>query len=189
MRRLRAAGFVIVGTTTLPEYGILPVTEPAISGPTRNPWNRGRTPGGSSGGSAAAVAAGMVPLAHGNDGGGSIGSRRPAAGWSASRRPATEVERAQLGESALVCDGVLTRTVAETAAVLDLLAGDETGDWSWAPPPPEPFAATAARDPGPRRIALTTAPPIAEAPVDPAAVGGVGRPGACSRTSATVRRR
>src|SRR5918996_6642677 len=72
VRRLREAGFVIVGTTNLPEFGILPTTEPRHTGLTRNPWDAGRTPGGSSGGSAAAVAAGMVPLAHGNDGGGPI---------------------------------------------------------------------------------------------------------------------
>jgi amidase len=76
-RRLRDAGFVIVGSTTLPEYGILPVSEARLFGPTRNPWDLERTPGGSSGGSAAAVAGGMVPVAHGNDGGGSI--RIPAA--------------------------------------------------------------------------------------------------------------
>ena len=70
-RRLRAAGFVIVGSTALPEYGILPVSEARIFGPTRNPWDLQRTPGGSSGGAAAAVASGMVPVAHGNDGGGS----------------------------------------------------------------------------------------------------------------------
>ncbi|MGH2831641.1 MAG: amidase, partial [Solirubrobacteraceae bacterium] len=71
-RRLKDAGFVVVGSTTLPEYGILPVTEARLFGPTRNPWDLERTPGGSSGGSAAAVTAGMVPVAHGNDGGGSI---------------------------------------------------------------------------------------------------------------------
>src|ERR1700686_1037673 len=76
-RRLRDAGFVIVGTTTLPEYGILPVSEARLFGPTRNPWDLQRTPGGSSGGAAAAVTAGIVPVAHGNDGGGSI--RIPAA--------------------------------------------------------------------------------------------------------------
>src|ERR1035438_3838900 len=76
-RRLKDAGFVIVVTTTLPEYGILPTSEARIFGPTRNPWDLQRTPGGSSGGAAAAVASGMIPVAHGNDGGGSI--RIPAA--------------------------------------------------------------------------------------------------------------
>ncbi len=178
VRRLRAAGFVVVGTTTLPEYGILPVSEAAIFGPTRNPWDPGRTPGGSSGGSAAAVASGMVPVAHGNDGGGSI--RIPAAccglvGLKPARNRTSSAP--ELGDSALVSDGVLTRTVGETAALLDILAGYETGDWSWAPPPPEPFAAAAARAPGPRRIALTTSPPLADAPVDPAAVAAVERAG------------
>ncbi len=171
VRRLRAAGFVVVGTTTLPEYGILPVSEAAVFGPTRNPWDVDRTPGGSSGGSAAALAAGMVPVAHGNDGGGSL--RIPAAccglvGLKPNRNRISSGP--ELGDSALVCDGVLTRTVAETAALLDVLAGYETGDWSWAPPPPDPFAAAAARTPGPVRIALATAPPIADAPVEGACV-------------------
>src|SRR5918997_562035 len=77
VRRLRGAGGIVVGKTSTPELGILPVTEPQLFGPTRNPWDTGRTPGGSSGGSAAAVAAGMLSLAHANDGGGSI--RIPAA--------------------------------------------------------------------------------------------------------------
>jgi amidase len=167
-RRLKDAGFVIVGTTTLPEYGILPVSEARLFGPTRNPWDLGRTPGGSSGGAAAAVASGMVPVAHGNDGGGSI--RIPAAccglvGLKPTRgriSPAPE-----LGDSSLGIDGVLTRTVADTAAILDVLAGYETGDATWAPPPSEPFARSAGPRPGRLRIAATTLPPIPEATVDP----------------------
>jgi amidase len=167
-RRLRAAGFVIVGSTTLPEYGILPTTEARLFGPTRNPWDLERTTGGSSGGAAAAVAAGMLPVAHGNDGGGSV--RIPAAccglvGLKPARgriSPAPE-----LGDSSLGIDGMLTRTVADTAALLDVLAGYELGDATWAPPPLEPFALTAAREPGRLRIALTTKPPVADAAVDP----------------------
>jgi amidase len=168
-RRLRAAGFVIVGTTTLPEWGILPVTEGRRFGPTRNPWDLGRTPGGSSGGSAAAVAAAMVPLAHGNDGGGSL--RIPAAccGLVGLKPQRGRVSHApEVGEQFLVADGVLTRTVRETALLLDILAGSEPGDASWAPPPPEPFAATAARDPGRLQIGLTTVMPLLETELHPA---------------------
>jgi amidase len=173
-RRLRDAGFVIVGTTTLPEYGILPVSEARMFGPTRNPWDLQRTPGGSSGGAAAAVASGMVPVAHGNDGGGSI--RIPAAccglvGLKPARgriSPAPE-----LGDSSLGIDGVLTRTVADTAAILDVLAGYELGDATWAPAPSEPFAVSAAADPGKLRVATTTLPPVREASVDPLAARAV----------------
>ncbi len=167
-RRLKDAGFVIVGTTTLPEYGILPVSEARLFGPTRNPWDLERTPGGSSGGSSAAVASGMVPVAHGNDGGGSI--RIPAAccglvGLKPARgRISAAPER---GEAPLDVDGVLTRTVGDTAAILDVLAGYELGDTTWAPPPSEPFAASAAREPTRLRIAATTLPPVADAVVDP----------------------
>jgi amidase len=169
--RLRRAGFVIVGTTKLPEFGILPVTEPALHGPARNPWDLERTAGGSSGGSAAALAAGMVPIAHGNDGGGSL--RIPAAccglvGLKAQRNRVSTAP--ELGASALTVDGVLTRTVAETAALLDLLAGYESGDAALAPPPAEPFALTAARPPARLRIAFTTLPPLPDATVDPLCV-------------------
>ncbi len=145
VRRLKQAGFVIVGTTTLPEYGILPVSEARLFGPTRNPWDLQRTPGGSSGGAAAAVASGMVPVAHGNDGGGSI--RIPAAccGLVGLKPARGRISPApDLGDSPLTIDGMLTRTVADTAAILDVLAGYETGDATWAPPPSEPFAAAAA---------------------------------------------
>jgi amidase len=173
-RRLKDAGFVIVGTTTLPEYGILPTTEARIFGPTRNPWDLGRTPGGSSGGSAAAVASGMVPVAHGNDGGGSI--RIPAAccglvGLKPSRGRISAAP--ELGDSSLGIDGMLTRTVADTAAILDVLEGYEPGDATWAPPPSELFARSAVGAPGRLRIAATTLAPIAEAVVDPLAAQAV----------------
>ncbi len=168
-RRLRAAGFVVAGTTTLPEWGILPVTEGRRFGPTRNPWDLERTPGGSSGGSAAAVAAAMVPLAHGNDGGGSL--RVPAAccGLVGLKPQRGRISLApDVGEQFLVVDGVLTRTVRETAQLLDVLAGPELGDTSWAPPPPEPFAISAAREPGRLRIGVTTLMPLLEAELHPA---------------------
>jgi amidase len=166
--RLQRAGFVIVGTTTLPEYGILPTSEARIFGATRNPWDLQRTPGGSSGGAAAAVASGMLPVAHGNDGGGSI--RIPAAccglvGLKPSRGRVSAAP--ELGDSPLVIDGMLTRTVADTAAILDLLSGYELGDATWAPSPAMPFAVAASQPPGRLRIAATTLPPVADAIVDP----------------------
>ena len=173
-RRLKDAGFVIVGTTTLPEYGILPVSEARIFGPTRNPWDLERTPGGSSGGSAAAVASGMVPVAHGNDGGGSI--RIPAAccGLVGLKPARGRISAApELGDSSLGIDGMLTRTVTDTAAILDVLEGYEPGDATWAPPPSEPFAQSAAGAPGRLRVAATTHAPIADAVVDPLAVQAV----------------
>jgi amidase len=162
VRRLREAGFVFVGKTNMPEFGILPVSEPRRFGPTRNPWDTERTPGGSSGGAAAAVAAGMVPIAHGSDGGGSI--RIPAAccGLVGLKPARGRISRGpEQGDDFLVQDGVLTRTVAETAELLDVLAGYETGDATWAPPPAEPFAAAAARGPGRLRIGVSTVAPIA----------------------------
>ncbi len=167
-RRLRDAGFVIVGTTTLPEYGILPVSEARIFGPTRNPWDLERTPGGSSGGAAAAVAAGLVPVAHGNDGGGSI--RIPAAccGLVGLKPARGRISVApELGDSSLGIDGMLTRTVADTAALLDVLAGYEPGDATWAPPPSESFARAATEDPGRMRIAFSVQTPSPDAELDP----------------------
>ena len=165
-RRIREAGFVIVGKTNMPEFGILPVTEPRRYGPSRNPWDTDRTPGGSSGGAAAAVAGGMVPLAHGSDGGGSI--RIPAActGLVGLKPSRGRISRGpDLGDDFLVQDGVLTRTVAETASMLDVLSGYEVGDTTWAPPPAEPFADAAHREPGKLRIGYTTTAAI-EAPLD-----------------------
>jgi amidase len=156
VRRLKEAGFVVVGITNLPEFGILPTTEPRHTGPTLNPWDPTRTPGGSSGGSAAAVAGGLVPLAHGNDGGGSL--RIPAAccGLVGLKPSRGRVSRGpDMGDSYLACDGVLTRTVGETAHVLDVLAGSEVGDATWAPRPAEPYATAHRRDPGRLKIAMT----------------------------------
>ena len=168
VRRLRDAGFVIVGKTNLPEMGILPTTEPRRFGPTRNPWRLERTPGGSSGGSAAAVAAGMVPLAHGNDGGGSI--RIPAAccglvGLKGARGRVSLGPEA--GQSFLTVDGVLTRTVADTAALFDVLSGYEPGDANWAPPPPDRYATLASRQLKRLRIGTAFNMPVEGAELDP----------------------
>ena len=167
VRRLRAAGFVVVGSTTLPEWGILPWTNTKRFGATRNPWDPARTTGGSSGGSAAAVAAGMVPIAHANDGGGS--TRIPAAccGLVGLKPQRNRISFApEIGQSFLAIDGVLTSTIADTAAALDVLAGPEVGDAAWAPPPPEPFATSAGRTPGRLRVAVSVFPPL-DVPVQP----------------------
>jgi amidase len=168
VRRLREAGFVIVGKTALPELGILPTTESRRHGPTRNPWALDHTPGGSSGGAAAAVAAGMVPIAHGNDGGGSI--RIPAACCGlVGLKPARG--RVSVGPGAghtfLATDGVLTRGVADTAAALDVLSGYEPGDVTWAPPPPARYADLAAAPVARLRIGLALNPPMDGATLDP----------------------
>jgi amidase len=173
VRRLRDAGFVIVGTTNMAEFGILPTCEPRHSGATRNPWDLERTPGGSSGGSAAAVSAGMLPVAHGNDGGGSL--RIPAAccGLVGLKPSRGRVSRGpDLGDSFLGADGVLTRTVSETAALLDVLAGYEVGDTTWAPRPVEPYATAVRRDPGRLRVAMTANNPL-DVDVDPECVRGM----------------
>ena len=173
VRRLRDAGFVIVGVTNMPEFGILPTTEPRHTGPTRNPWDPGRTPGGSSGGSAAAVAAGMVPIAHGNDGGGSIRIPASCTGLVGLKPSRGRVSRGpDLGDSFLASDGVLSHTVGETAHLLDVLAGYEVGDATWAPRPAEPYSTAVRRDPGRLRIAMTAENPL-DVDVDPECIHGM----------------
>jgi amidase len=174
VNRLRAAGFVIFGKTNVPEFGILPTTESKAWGAAHNPWDTSRTPGGSSGGSAAAVASGMVSIAHANDGGGSI--RVPASHCGLVGLKPTRARVSQgpaIGDvmSGLTHDLVLTHTVRDTAAVLDILAGFEPGDPYDAPPPARPYAEEVGTDPGNLRIGLLTDPPTAE-DVDPIVVEG-----------------
>src|SRR3954447_11133135 len=169
VRRLRRAGAIVIGKTNTPELGILPVTEPDANGPTRNPWDTGRTPGGSSGGSGAAVASGMVSLAHGNAGGASIRIPASACGLVGLKPSRGRVSMQPLwteGGVGLPVDGTLTRTVRDTAAALDVLAGYEPGDAYIVPPPSAPFAEAAGRAPGRLRIGFATEAPN-DVPVDP----------------------
>jgi amidase len=166
VRRLREAGFVILGKTNTPEFGTAAFTESELNGSTRNPWNLERTPGGSSGGAAAALAAGLTPLAHGTDGGGSV--RIPASccgvfGLKPSRGRVSQAPFASF--EGLSTAGPLTRFVADAAALLDVLAGYEPGDSCWAPPPERSFAEEAAASPGRLRVAVTSTAPL-EAEVD-----------------------
>jgi amidase len=157
--RFRAAGLVTIGKTNCPELGILPTTEPRAYGPTRNPWDLGRSGGGSSGGSAAAVAAGMVPMAHANDGGGSI--RIPAAncglvGLKPSRQRISEGPLVGDFMSGLTAELCVSRSVRDTAALLEAVHGPAPGDPYVAPPPARPYTEEVGADPGKLRIALWT---------------------------------
>ena len=157
--RLKRAGLVILGRTNSPEFGLLPTTEPEVYGPCRNPWNTDHTPGGSSGGAAAAVASGMVAMAHANDGGGSI--RIPASCCGVFGLKPTR-GRNPLGPffgdviNGLVAEHAVTRSVRDSAALLDATGGPDLGDPYWAPPPARPFAHEVGVDPGRLRIAMTT---------------------------------
>jgi amidase len=160
--RLRRAGLISLGKTNTPEFGLPCYTESAVAPPARTPWDPERSAGGSSGGSAAAVAAGMVPLAHGSDGGGSLRIPASACGLVGFKPSRGRVSAAPLGgdPAGLAQQGPLARTVADAAALLDVLAGYETGDPYWAPPLPagRTFLAAAGRDPGPLRIARVLRP-------------------------------
>ena len=159
VRRLKAAGLIIVGKTNTSELGILPVTEPRLFGPTRNPWDTRFTPGGSSGGSATAVAARMVPMAHGGDGGGSI--RIPASccgvfGLKPTRGRNPMGPYVGEGWHGIVVEHALTRSVRDSAALLDATQGADVGAPYVAPPPERPYSDEVGRDPGRLRIAFTT---------------------------------
>jgi amidase/6-aminohexanoate-cyclic-dimer hydrolase len=158
--RLRAAGLVTFGRTTSPEFGIGATTEAKVYGrPTRNPWNRGHVAGGSSGGSGAAVAAGVTPIAHGSDGGGSV--RIPASscglfGVKPTRALLPDGPASGEGWAGMAIDGFLTRTVRDTAALLDATVGPDLGAPYYAPAMRGTFTAALARPPRRLRIAVST---------------------------------
>lgn len=169
-QRFRAAGLVVIGKTNTPELGLVPSTEPESYGPTHNPWDTTRTPGGSSGGSAAAVAAGVVPMGHAGDGGGSI--RIPAAfcglvGLKPGRGRVTLGPGVGESWAGLVSRLAVTRTVRDTAALLDAVAGPGVGDPYWAPAPARPFLDEVGADPGPLRIGWTSQSPDETTTTDP----------------------
>ena len=175
VRRVKAAGLVVFGKTNLPEWGLVPVTESELFGPCRNPWDTGRTPGGSSGGSAAAVAAGIVPMAGGGDGGGSI--RIPASccgvfGLKPTRgRTPTGPDYGLLWRGSVV-EHVLTRSVRDSAAMLDATQGPDVGAPFEIPSPAGPYLAEVDRPPGRLRIGWTTRPML-HAEVHPDCVAAV----------------
>ncbi|MEW2297545.1 amidase [Streptomyces sp. NPDC006743] len=174
--RFRSAGFVFCGRTNLPELATSVTTEPLAHGATRNPWALDRSPGGSSGGSAAAVAAGMVPVAHGNDMAGSI--RMPASACGVVGLKPTRARSSlgpQYGEywGGVTHEHVLTRSVRDTAAVLDMTAGAAVGDPYAAAPPTRPYREEVGVDPGPLRIGFRTTPPGAAAPAHEECVAAV----------------
>jgi amidase len=174
--RYLAAGLVVFGKTNTPEWGNHCTTEPALFGPTVNPWSPDITPGGSSGGTAAAVAAGVVPAASGGDGTGSI--RVP--GWCCGlvglkpRRGRTSfAPGAGQGMEGLVNGHALTRTVRDSAALLDVITGSADGDPYTAPPPATSFLEAIAAPPSATRILTTTASPFPGTPTDPEVVAAV----------------
>jgi amidase len=167
VRRLRSAGFVLIGKTNTPEFGTTAVTESDLNGVCRNPWDPSRTSGGSSGGAAAAVAAGMAPIAHGSDGGGSIRIPASCCGLFGLKPSRGRVSPAPYGDAyGFSAPGPLARTVADAAAFLDAIAGPEPGDPYAAPRPERPFAEEVGEPAGRLRIAVALEPqhPV---PVDP----------------------
>ena len=167
--RIERAGFAVFGKTTTPEFGLTGTTESALSGATRNPWNPERIAGGSSGGAAVAVAAGVLPAAHATDGGGSI--RIPASccglfGLKPSRGRVPMGPLRTEGWGGMSAHHAVTRTVRDSAAILDATQGIEPGSRYAAPTPERPFLAEVGRDPGKLRVALMLAP-FSGAPVDP----------------------
>jgi Asp-tRNA(Asn)/Glu-tRNA(Gln) amidotransferase A subunit family amidase len=170
----RAAGLVIFGKTNTPELGLEPVTEPALFGPSRNPWDLDRTPGGSSGGAAAAVAGGIVPAAHASDGGGSIRMPASCCGLFGLKPSRGRVSFAPAGEGwgGFSIHHAVTRSVRDSAALLDAVCQPRPGDPYRLEPPATSFASEVGREPGRLRIAFSTAALASEA-IDPECAEGV----------------
>ncbi|MFM0503410.1 amidase [Paraburkholderia caffeinilytica] len=157
--RYKAAGLVILGKTNVSEFGLVPTTESRLYGPARNPWHLDHSPGGSSGGSAAAVAARIVPLAHANDGGGSIRTPASCCGLVGLKPTRARMSYApDFGDmlDGLANDHVVSRSVRDSAAALDATAGCIEGDPYWAPDPPHSYLAAMAAKPKRLRIAFST---------------------------------
>ena len=158
-KRFKRAGLIIIGKTNTPEFGLMPTTEPRLFGPSRNPWDIDKSTGGSSGASAAAVASRIVPMAHANDGGGSI--RIPASCCGVFGLKPTRA-RNPLGPdfgdimSGLVCEHAVCRSVQDSAALLDATSGPDIGDPYLAPAPARPFIEEVGADPGRLKIAFST---------------------------------
>jgi len=162
VKRHKAAGLITVGKTNTPEFGALPTTEPILYGATVNPWDPSLTPGGSSGGSAAAVATGIVPMAHGNDGGGSIRCPASCCGVfglkpTRGRNPLGPLFGDSFG--GIVCEHAVTRTVRDSAALLDATSGPDFGDPYYAPPNERPFLEEVGREVGRLKIGFLTSIP------------------------------
>ncbi|MGC9502429.1 amidase [Baaleninema sp.] len=156
--KLEAAGFNMLGKTATSELGSMPFTEPPGFPPARNPWNLDYTPGGSSGGAAAAVAAGLCPVAHGSDGGGSVRGPAACCGLVGLKPSRGRISQAPAGEHlmGMATAGPLTRTVADAAAMLDVMSGYVIGDLYWLPAPETPFLEAATQSPPSLRVAVAT---------------------------------
>jgi len=166
-RRLREAGFSLLGKINTPELGTIPVTESPLNGACRNPWDPTRTPGGSSGGAGAAVAAGLCAIAEGSDGGGSIRIPASCCGVFGLKPSRGRVSNAPYATAdGFGTSGPMSRTVRDAAALLDVLEGYEPGDPWWAPPPERPFLEAVEEPPGRLRIGWSAEPPV-DVPVHP----------------------
>jgi amidase len=169
VQKLQAAGFLLMGRTNSPELGPLTASENARHGKTRNPWNPNFTPGGSSGGAAAAVAAGLAPIAHASDGGGSIRVPSSACGLVGLKPSRARIPQEVFAWEHSTVEGAIARTVGDSAAILDAMSGTDPLAWYSAPAPNRPFAAEVGTDPGRLRIGLLLDAPTG-LPVDPECV-------------------